>query len=99
MDIGWRAPEENLPWTAEISLKAMDQSGINVAILSFPALSVGFVGEEDRLTARARNLWMSEICTKYPDRFGFFATLPFPHDIDGKTTTVCLKRFYDINIA
>lgn len=86
LDVGWRTPEGNLPWTPEVSLKAMDRSGIDMAILSFPALSAGCVGEENRRTARNRNSYLSDVCTKFPKRFGFFATLPFPNDADGEIT-------------
>lgn len=81
--VGWRTPKGHLPWTPELSLKFMDQAGIETAILSFPALSAGSVSEENRVLARERNVHMAKICEKHPGRFGFFATLPFLHDVQG----------------
>lgn len=82
-EVGWRTPEENLPWSPEISLKAMDASGIDVAILSHPAISSGVVGEENRRSARKNNEYAAQIRSVHPERFGFFATLPFLDDIEG----------------
>ncbi|KAJ6628694.1 hypothetical protein B0H10DRAFT_2209163 [Mycena sp. CBHHK59/15] len=82
-DLGWRTPAENLPWSPEISLKFMDATSITTAILSLPALASGSVGQENRDQARHRNESMWEICRARPDRFGFFATLPFLDDIRG----------------
>ncbi|KAF7332074.1 Amidohydrolase 2 [Mycena kentingensis (nom. inval.)] len=82
--VGWLTPPENIPWTPAISLRYMDASGIDVAILSFPALSTGSVSRENRHMARQRNVAMAEVCSAHPGRFGFFATLPFLNDIDGE---------------
>ncbi|KAH9482721.1 6-methylsalicylic acid decarboxylase [Psilocybe cubensis] len=81
--IGWKTPAENLPWSPEISLQAMDKMKINVSILSFPSLSTGSVGEENRSMARTKNEYASELCREYPERFMFFATLPFLDDVEG----------------
>ncbi|KAJ7228588.1 hypothetical protein GGX14DRAFT_613713 [Mycena pura] len=81
--VGWRTPEENLPWTPELSLRYMDASGIDIAILSFPAIASGSVGQENRDLARSRNRAMADLCRAHPHRFGFFATLPFLDDIEG----------------
>ena len=83
-EVGWKTPPENLPWTPEISLRAMDTMRIDMAILSCPALSNGSVSEENRAMTRARNEYAASICQDYPDRFRFFATLPFLDDIEGK---------------
>lgn len=85
--LGWKTPEENLPWSAKISLNAMNAMNIDIAILSFPPISSGSIGEENRAIARKRNEYVTEICAEHPDRFGFFATLPFLDDVDG-----CLKE-------
>jgi hypothetical protein len=61
----------------------MDATGIDVAILSLPALSAGCVGQENRALARDRNVFVSQICQAHPERFGFFASLPFMDDITG----------------
>ncbi|KAL0576919.1 hypothetical protein V5O48_005065 [Marasmius crinis-equi] len=82
-NIGFRTPPENLPWTPEISIRSMDASGIDIAILSFPAIGSGAIGEENRKVARERNHYVSEICRRYPERFGFFATVPFLDDVEG----------------
>ncbi|KAJ3820787.1 hypothetical protein F5878DRAFT_61889 [Lentinula raphanica] len=82
-DIGFRSPKENFPWTPEVSLKFMDQTGIDTAILSFPALGSGSVGEGNRSLARDRNQEMARFRDNHPTRFGFFATMPFLRDIEG----------------
>ncbi|THV08469.1 amidohydrolase 2 [Dendrothele bispora CBS 962.96] len=81
--IGWRTPPENLPWTPEISLRSMDESHIDAAILSFPAVSSDEVGQESRDKARKMNIVFKETCEKYPGRFGFFAALPCLNDVEG----------------
>ncbi|KAK7061795.1 hypothetical protein R3P38DRAFT_2831559 [Favolaschia claudopus] len=85
---GWDTPAENLPWSPEVSLKFMNAASIDVAILSFPALSSGFVGQENRDQARQRNCAMAEIVEFHAERFGFFATLPFLDDIEGVLTEI-----------
>ncbi|GLB33883.1 putative amidohydrolase [Lyophyllum shimeji] len=81
--LGWKAVPGTLPWSPEVSLKAMDASGIDVAILSLPALNAGSVSDENRATARQRNLAMAAIARAHPTRFGFFACVPFLDDIKG----------------
>ncbi|KAJ7781161.1 hypothetical protein B0H16DRAFT_1817710 [Mycena metata] len=81
-EVGWRTPAENLPWTPQTSLEFMDASSISIAILSFPAIASGSVGQENRDLARGRNRAMAELCRAHP-RFGFFATLPFLDDVQG----------------
>lgn len=84
-DVGWITPPDNLPWSPEISVKSMDASSIDIAILSFPALSSGFVGDENRRVVRERNTFLAETCKGYPGRFGFFASLPFMDDVEGES--------------
>lgn len=84
-DVGWCTPAENLPWSPDISLKSMNASGTDIAILSIPALSTGSVGEENRMIARDRNASMAQICNAHSERFGFFASLPFLDDTEGNT--------------
>ncbi|KAF8076472.1 hypothetical protein FPV67DRAFT_1407611 [Lyophyllum atratum] len=81
--LGWKTPAGTLPWSPEICLKAMDVSGIDIAILSLPALFTGSVCEENRAMARERNITMSTIVQAHPTRFGFFGCLPFLDDIKG----------------
>lgn len=83
-EMGWRTPAENLPWSPEISLKSMDVLRVDMAILSLPPSSSGSIGPENRRSARSHNDFVSSICKKYPDRFGFFATLPFLDDTEGQ---------------
>jgi predicted TIM-barrel fold metal-dependent hydrolase len=85
---GWQTPEENLPWTPELSIKAMDSTGVQAAILSFPAFPAGEISTQNRAAARRRNDYVSGVYQKYPDRFGFFATLPFLDDVQGAVFTV-----------
>lgn len=82
-NIGWRAPSENVPWSPELSLKSMDASGIDIAILSLPALFAGSVSVENRALARGRNVAMAGFREAHPTRFGFFACLPFLDDVEG----------------
>ncbi|KAF8897608.1 hypothetical protein BD779DRAFT_1608161 [Infundibulicybe gibba] len=81
--VGWRTPAENLPWSPEISLKSMDDSGVDIALLSFPAISSGSVSLENRTATREGNIFASHIREIYPRRFGFLASLPFLNDIEG----------------
>jgi predicted TIM-barrel fold metal-dependent hydrolase len=82
--VGWKTPPENLPWSPKISLQAMDAMKVDFAVLSFPAISSGCISEENRATARRRNKLAAGFCRDHPDRFSFFATLPFLEDIEGQ---------------
>ena len=84
--VGWCAPAGTLPWNPDISLEAMNAAGIDIAILSLPAISAGTVSEKNRTSARDRNIYASGITQAHPDRFGFFASLPFLDDVDGRYT-------------
>lgn len=81
--IGWRIPSENLPWTPQISLKFLEDTGIDMAILSIPAYAEGCPSPENRALARKHNDFIAQVCATYPDRFGFFGTVPFLDDIEG----------------
>lgn len=81
--LGWRTPAGTLPWSPEVSLQSMDASGIDVAILSLPALNAGSVCEDNRKLARERNIHVARIVQTYPSKFGFLASLPFLNDIEG----------------
>ncbi|KAG6857104.1 hypothetical protein H0H87_009665 [Tephrocybe sp. NHM501043] len=81
--MGWKTPAGTLPWSPEVSLKAMDASGIDIAILSLPALFTGEVSEENRKIARDRNIAMSSIVNAHPTRFAFLGCVPFLDDVDG----------------
>ncbi|OCH94140.1 amidohydrolase 2 [Obba rivulosa] len=87
--VGFRTPPENLPWSPEVSLKAMDALGIDLAILSLPpGLPAGAAGPENRSAAREYNILMSSICDRHPGRFGFFACLPIPSDSEAAVAEV-----------
>ncbi|KIY49292.1 hypothetical protein FISHEDRAFT_41932 [Fistulina hepatica ATCC 64428] len=81
-DVGWRTPPQNLPWTPEKSIAFMDAAGIDVAILSFPAVPTG-AKAENRHATRSLNVQLRDICVAHPTRFGFFASLPVLDDVEG----------------
>lgn len=74
--IGWKTPEDHLNWTPELSLRLMDASGIDLSIISLPAIASGDVSAKNRSAARGRNLFAAEVCQTYPSRFGFFCHSP-----------------------
>jgi len=84
VEVGWKTPPENLPWCPKISLQAMNAMKVDFAVLSYPALSSGCISEKNRSTARRRNVLAAGFCREQPDRFGFFATLPFLDDVEGQ---------------
>jgi predicted TIM-barrel fold metal-dependent hydrolase len=61
-------------WTVSKALEEMDQGGVDLTILSS--------GGNDASRCRAYNEYMAKLVSDHPDRFGMFASLPFP-DIDG----------------
>jgi predicted TIM-barrel fold metal-dependent hydrolase len=83
-DVGWKTPVGNLPWSPEVSLQAMNAMNIDFSILSFPAISSGCISQENRAITRKRNEFAADVCRRYPDKFGFFATLPFLDDVEGR---------------
>ena len=66
-------------WTPEDALLAMDRTKIQAAQLSLssPGLCFGNASKE-REFAHALNEFAAECVTRWPKRFGFFATLPLP---------------------
>jgi predicted TIM-barrel fold metal-dependent hydrolase len=66
------------PWSPEASLDLMDRYGIDVAILSTPVPLQFAAPEQRRQLARAINDFGHACTRRWPDRFGFFATLPLP---------------------
>lgn len=66
-------------WTPEDSLGVLDRAEIQTALLSLstPGLCFGNAARE-RAVARALNEFAAESVTRWPKRFGFFATLPLP---------------------
>jgi len=77
-------PAYSSRWTPEKDLQAMDESGVETAILSLSTPSVWLgKGKAAKAAAMARrvNEYMAEIRRLYPGRFGSFAIPPFP-DVD-----------------
>jgi predicted TIM-barrel fold metal-dependent hydrolase len=70
-------------WSPQAALRFMDEHAIAVGILSVssPGVHFGTVAKI-RQVARAVNEVTAEVTQKWPDRFGFFATLTLP-DVEG----------------
>ncbi len=71
------AEEEGFPlpkWTAENHLQFMDAAGIDFTILSMATPHIS-----DSAAVRAINEEFAELCRRFPKKFGFVATLPFPN--------------------
>ncbi|WP_409428677.1 amidohydrolase family protein [Mycobacterium sp. SMC-11] len=77
-EAGGRALPE---WSADASLQAMADLDVGTAILSVSTPGTTFVSGPDDAAAWARDLndYASALVAAYPDRFGFFATIPMPH--------------------
>lgn len=83
-NVGFKTPPENLPWTPEISLRAMARLGIDLAVLSYPAgMPGGPACAENRAAARRYNEYAARICADHPGRFAFFACTPNLFDSQG----------------
>ncbi|KAG2156131.1 hypothetical protein DEU56DRAFT_875957 [Suillus clintonianus] len=91
LEVGWRTPEENLPWKPLISLDAMDKLGVRTAILSPPPVTSSSIGEENRSEVRQQNIYASQLCAAYPDRFRFFAGLPFLDDVEASLEEIAFS--------
>ena len=72
-------------WNPESHIKLMNKLGIKRSILSITSpgthLKAGDMELAKQVT-RETNDEVAEICRKFPDRFGFFASLPLP-DVEG----------------
>ncbi|GAA3436002.1 amidohydrolase family protein [Kutzneria kofuensis] len=64
-------------WDPELSLKVMDDNGIDAAVLSITAPGVHFGGDPERTRLLAREV-NEYFATLLSDRFGAFAILPLP---------------------
>ena len=64
-------------WKPEASLAIMDQAGIERAVLSCP-IPLHFLNSGAAAMARELNEFGAECVSRWPDRFGYFATLPLP---------------------
>jgi predicted TIM-barrel fold metal-dependent hydrolase len=70
-------------WSIDKALATMDKAGIQTAVTSVSAPGVYFGDiEAAKRLSRIINDFGSELISRYPTRFGHFATLPLP-DIDG----------------
>lgn len=70
-------------WTPEKSIEIMEQANITTSMLSISEPGVWFGdNDEARRIARETNDWGAGLVSKYPTKFGLFASLPIP-DIDG----------------
>lgn len=76
-------------WTPEDSLKVMDETGINIAILSITAPGVYSSNPEvpfsetlSKYLSRMTNEIIAETKEQYPKRFGGFATIPMLNSED-----------------
>lgn len=75
LDGGMPIPE----WSEALALQAMDQLGIETAMLSVTSPSVRFLeGAAERRLCREVNDAGADLVRRHPGRFGLFATLPLP---------------------
>ena len=82
-DSGWSFPGGGPLWTAKKSLAFMDGLGIQTAVLSLPNdLEHGLPAKQRRTFARGINTIARQAVEDHPGRFGFFAHLPTPTDVD-----------------
>jgi len=72
-----------LEWTPQQTLAAMNEHGVETAILSLSTPGVWFGNvDETRATARRVNEFGAGLVRDHPGRFGLFAALPLP-DTEG----------------
>jgi predicted TIM-barrel fold metal-dependent hydrolase len=82
-DSGWKFPEDTPAWTPQVSVAFMDGLGIQTAILSLPNDVESYLPQTARRGfAREVNTFARQVVEDYPGRFGFFAHLPTPTDVD-----------------
>jgi len=76
-----RGFEHVVDWTPKTSLAAMDEAGIDLAVLSVSTPGV-WLGEAaaSRQLARACNEYAAGVVRDHPGRFAFFANLPAPDE-------------------
>ena len=68
-------------WSVTRALQALDENGIRTAIVSTAPIGLRLDPRDRAPKAREVNEYTAEMAKDYPDRFGFFATLPLP-DVD-----------------
>jgi predicted TIM-barrel fold metal-dependent hydrolase len=80
---GWKFQKNEGGWTPQVSVDFMDQLHIDTAILSIPNDIESRLPEDKRShVARELNTLTRQAMDDYPGRFGLFAHLPTPTDID-----------------
>ena len=71
------------PWSPDAALAFMDSRGVAKGVLSLTAPSLSaWMPDERHALARRVNEYTADLVTRWPGRFGNFATLPIP-DIEG----------------
>ncbi len=78
--MGNRFPE----WSVQKDIELMDRLGIRKAVMSIsaPAANVSCVHDARKIARRCNEI-ACEIINRHPGRFGAFATIPPPTDMDG----------------
>jgi predicted TIM-barrel fold metal-dependent hydrolase len=68
-------------WTPEASLAAMDELGVQTAVLSVssPGTTIASTPADAAALAHDLNDELAAVVADRPDRFGLFATVPMPH--------------------
>ena len=85
--------EEGFPlpkWSVEEHLKFMDDAGIDFTILSMATPHIYNGKKNEKLSceiARKINEEFSAICKKFPEKFGFVATIPMP-SVEGSISEI-----------
>jgi predicted TIM-barrel fold metal-dependent hydrolase len=76
------------PWDMQKHVEDMDQMNIGAAVLSLSSPDIHWGdGDKARSLARDANEVAAEAVAAYPDRFGFYATLPMP-DVDASLAEI-----------
>lgn len=79
----WRFPAGTPIWSPQRSIEFMDDIGIDTAILSLPNDVESMLPPRIRQGfAREVNTFAKQMAEEFPGRFGFFAHLPTPTDLD-----------------
>jgi len=72
-----------LDWTPQQSIEAMDEHGVETAMISLSTPGVWFGDKEEaRRTSRRVNEYCTQLSHQYPRRFGLFGAIPLP-DTEG----------------
>jgi predicted TIM-barrel fold metal-dependent hydrolase len=82
--VGFRTPQDSLPWTTHKAHEAMERLKIDVVMASHPPSSAGEASESHRAKTREFNDYLKNtVVASDPKRFGLLAHLPFLDDIQG----------------